>query len=146
MIYGLGNIIPQSVARLLSKKKGPLRAWREARVYIILGLAPTLAYFAMAVLAPDIILQALYGANSPYLVLTVPVQLLALAWPMRYAGELICAFFYGAEVGRLAVLTNTAAMATAIVMLPVVLPLGLIGICLALVGASFVRMAVALTL
>ena len=65
MIYGLGNIIPQSVARLLSKKKGPLRAWREARVYIILGLAPTLAYFAMACPAPPIILQALYGRTPP---------------------------------------------------------------------------------
>ena len=142
VIYGLGNVIPQSAAHALKGGKGSFGAWREARVYVLLGLAPTLAYCAVALLAPDLLLRAFYGANSPYLDLTVPVQLFALAWPMRYAGELICAFFYGVEAGRLAVLSNIAAMVAAIVALPLVLPLGLIGICLTLVGTSFVRMAV----
>jgi O-antigen/teichoic acid export membrane protein len=143
VIYGLGNVIPQSAARALKGGKGSFGAWREARVYILIGFAPTVAYCAVALLAPDILLRVLYGANSPYLALTVPVQLFALAWPMRYAGELICAFFYGVEVGRLAVLSNIAAIVTAIIALPLVIPFGLAGICLALVSASILRVAVA---
>jgi O-antigen/teichoic acid export membrane protein len=121
---------------------GLLGAWRAARVYIFLGLAPALAYSAIALLRPDVLLRIFYGADSPYLGLTVSLQLFALAWPARYAGELILDFLLCVEAGGLVALANSAGIFAAIIALPFVLPFGLPAIFLALVGVSAVRLAV----
>jgi O-antigen/teichoic acid export membrane protein len=141
LAIALGNaIFPSSAQARISN--GILGAWRAARAYIFLGLVPTLAYSAIALLWPNVLLHIFYGENSPYLGLTVSLQLLALAWPARYAGELILDFLLSVEAGGLVALTNSVSIFTAIIAVPFALPFGLTGICLALLGASTIRLAV----
>jgi len=81
-------------------------AWRAARGYILFGLPPILVFSAFVLLAPHFALRLAYSADSPYLDMSLCVQILALAWAAEYVGEMIAKTLLGAELGGLAFLTN----------------------------------------
>lgn len=137
LIIGLGNAIPQVAARTRAQE-GVGIAWRAARRYILTGLIPALAFSAIIIVAPSFVLSLFYGADSPYIEIAAAVQIVALSWPARYIGDLICCFLIGVEAGRLAVFAYLAALMTSLILMPFALPFGLLGISVTIVMASLV--------
>jgi O-antigen/teichoic acid export membrane protein len=142
VILGIGTVIPQAAAQA-RLTEGMAGAWRVARGYILFGLPPILVFCAFGLLAPHFALQLVYGANSPYLDMSLCVQLLALAWAFEYVGEMISKTLLGVEFGGLAFLTNATGVVGAIVALPLVIPFGVLGACLALAIANLIRLVCA---
>jgi Na+-driven multidrug efflux pump len=137
LIIGLGNAIPQVAARTRAQE-GTRRAWRAARAYILTGLLPALAFSATIIVAPSFVLSLFYGANSPYIEIAAAVQIVALSWPARYIGDLICCFLIGIEAGHHAVFAYLAALMTSLILMPFALPFGLPGISVTIVIATLV--------
>jgi len=91
-------------------------------------------------LAPHFALRLAYSADSPYLDMSLCVQILALAWAAEYVGEMIAKTLLGAELGGLAFLTNATGVVGAVVALPLIIPFGVLGACLALAIAILIRL------
>ena len=127
LIIGLGNAVPQVAAKALAGE-GIQRAWRDSRAFILTGLPLAFIATAVLVLAPGVVLAAFYGKHSPYLEISLAVQIVAISWPARYVGDLICCFLIGAEAGRLAVMACCAGLFASLILLPFAMPLGLAGI------------------
>lgn len=143
ILQGLSNLIPQAVAEA-RLKGGVLHAWIIARKYIYLGLVPILVCCVAALLLPDFLLQLLYGADSPYRDATLAVQILVLAWAAHFIAEMIIRTLFGMEAGKLAMAVNIAGLlAAAILTVPLVLKLDVLGACFALLIANLVRLPVA---
>jgi O-antigen/teichoic acid export membrane protein len=141
MIIGLGNAIPQGSAEA-RLKHGIDGAWRATRGYMLVGLLPTVALSAFTVAFPQVPLQVFYGSLSPFLALTLSAQLLILAWPARLASELTCAFMISVDAGRQAAFTHLAGIGLTMAALPLAVPLGVPGCCLALGLGSAARLVV----
>ena len=139
VILGIGTIIPQAAAQA-RLTDGLIGAWRVARGYILFGLPLVLVFAAFGLLAPQFALQTIYGPGSPYLDLATCVQLLALAWACEYVGEMIAKTLLGADLGGYAFLVNSSGAIAAILALPLVIPFGVLGACVALVIANLVRL------
>jgi O-antigen/teichoic acid export membrane protein len=139
IILGIGTVIPQAAAQ--ARLAGGLSsAWRVARGYILFGLPPIIIFCAFGLLAPQFALRIVYGANSPYLEVSLCVQLLVLAWACEYVGEMIAKTMLGIEMGGLAFLTNTTGVIAAFAALPLVFLMGVFGACLALAIANSIRL------
>jgi len=139
VILGIGAVIPQATAqqRLIGGLHG---AWRVARGYILFGLPPVMLLAAIGILAPDLVLRLMYGADSPYLDLSLAVRLLVFAWACEYVGEMIAKTMLGADLGGSAFLVNSTGAIAAIIAVPLVIPYGVLGACLALVVANITRL------
>lgn len=137
LIIGLGNAIPQVAAKALAGG-GIRRAWHDSRAYILTGLPLAFISAAILLLAPSLVLSVFYGKQSPYLEISLAVQIVAISWPARYIGDLICCFLIGAEAGRLAVMACCAGLFASLILLPFALPLGLAGIAGTMAAASAV--------
>jgi O-antigen/teichoic acid export membrane protein len=142
VILGIGAVIPQAAAQA-RLTEGMAGAWRVARGYILFGLPPIFVLCAAGLLAPQLALQLVYGAGSPYLEMSLCVQLLAAAWACEYVGEMIAKTLLGAEFGSLAFLTNATGVVAAILALPLIIPYGVLGACAALAIANLIRLACA---
>lgn len=143
IILGLCNIIPQSVARA-RESGGKAAAWEAARVYMLIGLAPALGYYSLVALWPSIPLTVFYGAQSPYAALTVPVQILVLAWSAGYFTDIICSYLHGMNRARSALHINLFGALMALAFGPPLIELyGLVGACLTLLAANICRIAAA---
>jgi hypothetical protein len=142
IIFGIGNAIPQAAAQA-HLSAGVAGAWHATRGYILFGLPPILVICAGGLLAPEILLRLLYGAASPYLDGSLGVQLLAVAWAAEYIAEMISKTLLGVQSGRLAFLMNVAGIGAAVLALPLIFPLGVVGACLALAIANLVRVTAA---
>jgi O-antigen/teichoic acid export membrane protein len=141
VILGLCNVIPQTAARA-QQSGGNAGAWRAARIYIFMGVPPILGYYALVILAPALFLRIFYGANSPYLALTLDLQVLALAWAVSYATDMTCSYLHGVNGARLALVINTYGLiAAGAIALPLIQTYGLMAGCFALLGANLVRLA-----
>jgi len=139
IILGIGTVIPQAAAQA-RLSGGITGAWRAARGYILFGLPPILVFCAFVLLAPHFALRLAYSADSPYLDMSLCVQILALAWAAEYVGEMIAKTLLGAELGGLAFLTNATGVVGAVVALPLIIPFGVLGACLALAIAILIRL------
>lgn len=144
IIFGIGNAIPQAAAqaRLSSDVFG---AWRVARGYVLFGLSPIMAILVAGLLLPELLLRLVYGAASPYLDASLCVQLLVVAWAAEYVAEMISKTLLSVEAGSIAFLVNVVGMAAAILALPLIIPLGVVGASLALAIAILVRLIAAWT-
>lgn len=135
---GLGNVIPQAAAQ--GRLQGDRSAWTASRAYVLVGVPPLFLYYAAAFLVPAAILSTFYGAGSPYTDLTEAVQILAVAWAVAYAADMICSFLHGVDAAKSAFAINVAGAATAFVIgIPLVLTWGLVGGCVALALSNLVR-------
>jgi O-antigen/teichoic acid export membrane protein len=143
ILLGLCNVIPQTAARA-QHTGGNAEAWRAARVYMIMGVPPIVGYYGLVFLVPGVFLQIFYGADSVYSGLALDLQLLAITWVLGYLTDMICAYLHGVNSARFALVVNASgAVASMIMVLPLIKTYGLIAGCGALLGANFVRLAVA---
>ncbi|MBY0295190.1 MAG: hypothetical protein K2X71_03990 [Methylobacterium sp.] len=142
LVIGLCNIIPQTAA--LAHAGGKAAAWRAARPFALAGAPVAVLFFLVLVLVPELLLTLVYGAESPYRDLTLPVRLLAVWALTNYTTDMICSYFHGVEAARLALVVNAmGAAATLAAAVPLVAGFGLTGACLALCLAGIARLAVA---
>jgi O-antigen/teichoic acid export membrane protein len=92
--------------------------------------------------APWLLLTIFYGTGSPYVTLTLAVQILVLAWAVAYAADMTCSYLHGVNGARLALVINSLGAVSAFVLvLPLTQRYGLTGGCLALLAANLVRLA-----
>lgn len=141
IILGLCNVIPQTAARA-QQLGGNAEAWRAARVYMLIGVPPTFGYYALVLVAPSLLLGIFYGAASPYVSLTLAVQVLVVAWAIGYATDMTCSYLHGVNGARLALVINSLGALSAVVLaLPLTQRYGLTGGCLSLLAANLVRLA-----
>jgi O-antigen/teichoic acid export membrane protein len=138
-LIGIGSAVAQAAAQ--ARLTGGLdSAWRVGRGYILVGAPVVLVAAGIGILMPGLALRLMYGADSPYLTLTLCVQLLAFAWACEYVGAMIVETMIGSNLGGSALLVNAVGAAAAIVAIPVAIPYGVQGACAALVFASVVRL------
>jgi hypothetical protein len=71
------------------------------------------------------------------------VQRLALAWASEYVGEKIAQTLLGAELGGWAFLINATGAVDTVIALPLIIPFGVLGPCLALAIANLIRLVCA---
>lgn len=143
LIIGIGNIIPQatSEARLSG---GLAAAWRVSRGYIGIGLMPTILISMFAIALPDLLLRIFYGAASPFLVLSLSIQLITLLWPARFASEIICVFLVSIDGGRQAVIAHASGILVTIAALPLSTPYGIAGFAFAIAIGAVARLLLGL--
>lgn len=139
ILLGIGNAIPQASAQAYLSG-GIAGAVRVARGYILFGLPPILVICAGGLVVPQLLLRLLYGAGSPYLDATLSVQLLVVAGVIEYVAETISKTLLGIQQGSLVFKVNVVGIAAAVVTLPLIIPLGVVGACLALAIAYLVRL------
>ena len=107
----------------------------------LIGAPPILSIYVLLILAPEVVLAAIYGPASPYLALTTAVQILALASALNYGTDMICSYLHGVDQARTALLVNTAGVVVSILLaVPMAGYFGLTGVCFALVAANLIRL------
>ncbi len=139
VLIGLCNVIPQTVAR--EARQGSVQtAWHAARPQMALGAAPVVAFYVLAAIWPQPILTALYGHDSPYAALTLPVRAMAAGAILGFGVEMVNAFLHGIQQTRWCVKINATGLAvTLLVGLPLTALMGLAGGCFGMVGANIAR-------
>lgn len=141
ILIGLCNVIPQTVARKF--QEGYDAAWHAVRPYALAGALPIFICYGIVVVAPEFVLHLLYGNNSAYLGLNLPLRILAAASLLGYSADIICSYMHGVDAARHALFINlTGTAAAAILFFPLTLGHGLVGTCAALAVASVVRVVV----
>ena len=141
VLIGLCNVIPQTAAHSHADS-GHRGAWHVARSYMLIGIPPLLCFYGVLAAAPDLALRTFYPAGSPYLQLSLAVQLLVFALILSYGTEMFCSFLHGVAAPHLALFINAiGALVTALLAVPMVEFLGLRGACLTLVASNAVRLA-----
>jgi O-antigen/teichoic acid export membrane protein len=139
LIMGLCNIIPQAAAQ--ASTGGMMAAWRATKRYLVLAVPPLLAFASVVLIAPEQILQLVYGSGSVYLGLSLPVRLLIIAALAGYSTDLVVSFLHGFRAVPFAFAINAiGALTTAALALALIKPFGLTGSCLALIGANAARL------
>ncbi len=109
---------------------------------MLIGVPPTFGYYALVLVAPSLLLGIFYGAASPYVSLTLAVQVLVVAWAIGYAADMTCSYLHGVNSARLALVINSlGALSAVLLALPLTQRYGLTGGCLSLFAANLVRLA-----
>jgi O-antigen/teichoic acid export membrane protein len=125
MITVSGLIVP-AVAAVRGQGPGAVRrvTWR----YALLGAVLLLPYLSGLILVPRLALRVFYGADSPYLGLTLYLRVFAAGYAMTY-GVMICTgVLNGLEQARgTFVAAFIAAAATTVTTVPLAIRFGLIG-------------------
>jgi hypothetical protein len=116
---------------------------RGGRVYVLFGLPRIRIICAAGVFTPHLLIGAAYGAGSPYLAAALNVQLLAVAAVLDYIAGAISKTPLSVQAGRLAFVTNLIGFTSAVPALSLIIPLGVVGACFALLIADLVRMSAA---
>lgn len=139
----LGNIIPQAVSE--GRKTSMRAAWGAARSYLLLGLAPIVVYGLLTLAIPTFVLTIFYGADSPYVELTAPLQLLMGGIMLAYASEVFDSFLHGIVEVRIAFyIMALGTFVVAIATFPLVYAFGLVGGCIAFILANLARLVASL--
>lgn len=139
VLLGLCNVIPQTAAQKFRDGYGV--AWQAARSYALVGAAPVMLGYGALLVAPDLVLRLLYGANSAYADLVLPIRILAAGWLLGYAADMVCSYMHGVDAARLALLINAlGAISAAVLFLPLAMSHGVAGSCVALAVSSLVRL------
>ena len=139
IMLSLCNIIPPTASE--ARSKGLAAAWRAARTYALIAAPPILAYAIIVMAVPETMLWLLYGSNSSYLGLSTVLRLLVLATLLGYAADVVAAFLHGVSAVRLAFLIAAmGAVATAVIAVPLIGLLGVVGLCLTQLGANLARL------
>jgi O-antigen/teichoic acid export membrane protein len=142
VVIGLCNVIPQAAAQ--ARGDGYRSAWAAVRPYTFIGMLPLIVYYCAALLAPGLVLFLAYGANSPYLDLGQPIQIITVAWIVAYYAEMICSYLHGVDAPKVSFGINAVgAAASVIIAYPLILAFGLTGGCIALLASSVIRTATA---
>lgn len=140
IVLGLCNVIPQTAAQ--ARAEGLAASWKAAQKYALMGMPLAFCYYLLALALPEFALRAFYGANSPYIVVSAAAQLLVFAMMLNYWADMAASFLNGVNAGRTALNVNLIATAAAFLLGLALIPtLGLVGCCLAAVGANAVRLA-----
>ncbi|EHM01322.1 hypothetical protein HMPREF9946_02059 [Acetobacteraceae bacterium AT-5844] len=141
LLISLGNIIPQAAAH--ARREGNSEAWRAARAYAYLALPLFTGYAALVLAVPELILQLFYGSRSEYAGLATVLRLLVAGALIGYMADIVVSFLHGVVALRLATLINAVGLcATLLLSWMLVGKYGLIGGCIASLGANLARLAV----
>ena len=141
VILGLCNIIPQAAARAGRGRQ----AWRAACAQILLGIPPNFLYNAGVFAASEFVLHVFYGQMSPYLELSLPLRILAIAFAVSYGVEMICSFLHEIDALHLALIINAIGLIPALILVyPFTSMFGLVGSCATLVVANAARLIASL--
>lgn len=139
ILIGLCNVIPQTVARKFHE--GYNIAWNAVRPYALAGALPLLLCYGVVAVAPDFVLHLLYGRNSAYVGLDLPLRILAAGALLGYTADIVCSYMHGVDSARLALLINLVGTASAaLLFLPLTLAYGIVGTCTALAVSSVIRL------
>lgn len=139
VLLGLCNVIPQTAAQKFREGYGV--AWQAARPYALAGAVPILLGYGALLLAPELVLRVVYGADSTYVDLVLPIRILAAGWLLGYAADMVCSYMHGVDAARLALLINAlGAMSAAALFVPLAKSHGIAGSCVALAVSSLVRL------
>ena len=138
----LGNVIPQTAAR--ASAAGAAAAWHASRGYALLATPPILGYALVVLTFPGALLWLLYGSGSGYLHLELAVRILIVASAAGYATDVVIAFLHGIVEIRAAFRINAiGAVAAAVLAVPLVSSLGVVGAVMAVFGSNLMRLAAA---
>jgi O-antigen/teichoic acid export membrane protein len=141
VVFGIGNAIPQ-VAAHAHASGGVRDGWRAAYRYLLFGLVPITLMCGTTVLFPELLLEVAYGSASPYLVVAVGLQLLALSSLLDYLAEVMSKTLLGVQAGKQAFFVNVTAVLVALALAVAFLgTYGVLGACASLVVANLVRVA-----
>jgi len=139
ILIGLCNVIPQTAARRF--QDGYDVAWQAARPYAIAGALPILLCYGVLLIAPEFVLGVIYGPDSAYVGLALPIRILAVAALLAYSADMVCSYMHGVDAARLALLINLlGTIAAAALFLPLAIDHAVVGCCIALAVASLVRL------
>lgn len=139
ILLGLCNVIPQTAARRF--QDGYDSAWQAARPYAFAGALPIMLCYGVLLVMPEAILHVLYGPNSAYVGLVLPIRILAAGALLGYSADMVCSYMHGVDAARLALLINALGTVAALsLFLPLALNLGVAGACAAVAASSLVRL------
>lgn len=139
ILLGLCNVIPQTAARKFHDGYGI--AWQAARPYAFAGALPILLCYGVLLMAPELILQLLYGTGSAYAGLVLPIRILAVGALLGYSADMVCSYMHGVDAARLALLINALGTIAALALfLPLASEFGVAGACAAVAASSLVRL------
>ncbi len=151
IIIGMGNLVPQVAARgrsTVPAGEGALhpdeQAWLAIRGYVVIGAAPLLVFYSLALLIPEQVLHIVYGATSPYADQEWPLRLLSIGALTGYLAEMVCSYFCGVQRSQFALMVNVAGtLAMFAVVGPLAAMYGIAGVCMALLFSSLLRVGAA---
>ena len=151
IIIGMGNLVPQLAARgrsAVSAGAGALhpdeQAWLAIRGYVVIGGAPLLVYYSLALLVPDQVLHIVYGTMSPYANQELALRLLSVGALTGYLAEMVCSYFYGVQRSQFALVVNVVGtLAVFAAVGPLAAMYGVAGVCMALLFSSVLRVGAA---
>lgn len=139
ILIGLCNVIPQTAARRFQDGYGV--AWQAARPYAVAGALPILLCYGILLVVPEFVLGVIYGPDSAYADLALPIRILAVAALLAYSADMVCSYMHGVDAARLALLINLlGTIAAAALFLPLAVSHAVVGCCIALAVASLVRL------
>lgn len=92
VMLAVGSVVLPGVAVQQGKSAAGLRT---ARRYSVLGALVLLPYFALVLVAPDLMLRLLYGTGSAYAGLGLELQILTFGFAFLYLGHVLGSFYYG---------------------------------------------------
>lgn len=138
VLFGIGGLILPAVAKARHAGRG-VEVRRIALCYTVQGAVLLFPYYFVLLCWPHEVLMTIYGGNSPYLGLKLPLQLSVLTYLFGYLAGMGMTTLNGIERGAQAFLAQLASVATVLALgLPLTAQVGLIG---AVVGSACATLA-----
>lgn len=141
LAFAIGNLVIPTVAHARSHNQNPEAPWKSTMRYMGIGLTLLVPFLVLISAQPEFMIRLLYGANSPYRVLSgMLLRILSAAALMMYVGHVLSFYFLGKEQTKTAfktqLLASTAGIGLAIWLIPNFGPLGAAS---ALLAMTFTR-------
>ncbi len=133
LVFAVSNLITPVVAKAKaeaeSRGESAARETQSAALkYALQGATLLFPFFAFLILFPGLPLHLIYKAGSPYLALTTPMRIFAVAYAIMYVSIVLNSYLCGLGKSRAPFLAQIAnAVATCIITLPLVAKFGIIG-------------------
>jgi O-antigen/teichoic acid export membrane protein len=133
LVFAVSNLITPVVAKAKTESEargesGAHETQAVALKYALQGSMLLFPFFAFLILFPALPLHLIYKAGSPYLQLTGPMRIFAVAYGMMYVSIVLNSYLCGLGKSRAPFLAQIAnAVATCLITLPLVARFGIIG-------------------
>lgn len=90
VVYGVGNVVLPTVASRRGEDAFVKTVHHGIRGAVLIG-----PFVALVIIAPHLVLQCFYGADSAYTLLERELRILILANPISYLAYVLGAYYYG---------------------------------------------------
>jgi len=133
LVFAVSNLITPVVAKAKAEaeargESGARETQSVALKYALQGSILLFPFFAFLILFPGVPLHLIYKPGSPYLQLTSPMRIFAVAYAMMYVSIVLNSYLCGLGKSRAPFLAQIAnAVVTCIITLPLVARFGIIG-------------------